>query len=394
MAFRREVLEEIGGFDPIYRAAGDDVDVCWRLQERGHRIAFSPAAMVWHFRRNTVKAYVGQQRGYGKAEGLLYFKHPQRFNALGYSRWRGRIYGGIYSLFTSLFSLRRPVIYGGVFGRGLFQTLYQPPSSFFSYLPFTLEWSVVAAVLFAYALVHGGGAWLGTTPLLLTWTCCLAVALRARVDPRADSLRGRLLIALLTYLGPLLRCLERYRWLARGLSAVEPIRHESSTRAAVSWRSHARSIAFWTENGLEKEVLLQGLQGAVAARKYLVVVDRGWSDWDLEVYGGLWSRGRVKVATEYHGAERRVLRAKYALRSSLFTRLAVSGSALISLFGMALGWAPLLVAGLGGAAIGAAAFAREALSLARTIDRGLTAVARRAKLHYAPPLGAGEVQGR
>jgi len=28
MAFRREVLEEIGGFDPIYRSAGDDVDVC------------------------------------------------------------------------------------------------------------------------------------------------------------------------------------------------------------------------------------------------------------------------------------------------------------------------------------------------------------------------------
>ena len=394
MAFRREVLEEIGGFDPIYRAAGDDVDVCWRLQERGHCIAFSPAAMVWHFRRNTVKAYVGQQRGYGKAEGLLYFKHPERFNALGYSRWRGRIYGGIYSLFTSLFSLRRPVIYGGVFGRGLFQTLYQPPSSFFSYLPFTLEWSLVAAVLFAYAFVHGGGAWLGTTPLLLTWTCCLAVALRARVDPRADSLRGRLLIALLTYLGPLLRCLERYRWLARGLSSVEPIRHEGPARAAVSWRNQARSIAFWTEDGLEKEVLLQGLQGAFAARKYLVVVDRGWSDWDLEVYGGLWSRGRVKVATEYHGAERRVLRAKYALRSSLFTRLAVSGFALVGLVGMALGWPPLLVAGLGGAAIGVVAFAREALSLARTIDRGLTAVARRAKLHYAPPLRAGEVQGR
>ena len=143
--------EEIGGFDPIYRSAGDDVDVCWRLQDRGYRIGFSPAAMVWHFRRNTMKAYIGQQKGYGKAEALLYFRHPQRFNALGYSRWRGRIYGGI----SALFSLRRPVIYGGVFGRGLFQTLYQPPSTVLSYLPFTLEWNLVGALLLAYGAVKG-----------------------------------------------------------------------------------------------------------------------------------------------------------------------------------------------------------------------------------------------
>ena len=35
MAFRRDALEEIGGFDPVYVCAGDDVDVCWRLQAKG-----------------------------------------------------------------------------------------------------------------------------------------------------------------------------------------------------------------------------------------------------------------------------------------------------------------------------------------------------------------------
>ena len=67
---------ELGGFDPIYRAAGDDVDICWRFQDAGYTIGFSAAAMVWHFRRNTVKAYIDQQRGYGKAEALVYAKHP------------------------------------------------------------------------------------------------------------------------------------------------------------------------------------------------------------------------------------------------------------------------------------------------------------------------------
>src|SRR6266850_8413790 len=157
---------------PIYRSAGDDVDVCWRLQDLGYRIGFSPAAMVWHFRRNTMKAYIGQQKGYGKAEALLYFRHPQRFNALGYSRWRGRIYGGI----SALFSLRRPVIYGGVFGRGLFQTLYQPPSTVLSYLPFTLEWNLVGALLLVYGAMHGGWAWLGAAPIVLSWACCLWAA--------------------------------------------------------------------------------------------------------------------------------------------------------------------------------------------------------------------------
>ena len=46
MAFRKTCLEAIGGFDPQFRTAGDDVDVCWRLQERGWTLGFHPAAMV------------------------------------------------------------------------------------------------------------------------------------------------------------------------------------------------------------------------------------------------------------------------------------------------------------------------------------------------------------
>jgi hypothetical protein len=53
---------------------------------------------------------------------------------------------------------------------------------------------------------------------------------------------------------------------------------------------------------------------------------------------------------------------------------------------------PLVVAALGAGAVGGVAFAREARSLAWTIGRALTTVARRARLHYAPPLRAEEVQ--
>src|SRR5206468_12046703 len=41
MAFRREALEAINGFDPVYRQAGDAVDVCWRLQQAGRGSPFA-----------------------------------------------------------------------------------------------------------------------------------------------------------------------------------------------------------------------------------------------------------------------------------------------------------------------------------------------------------------
>jgi hypothetical protein len=391
MAFRREVLEEIGGFDPIYRSAGDDVDVCWRLQDRGYRIGFSPAAMVWHFRRNTMKAYIGQQKGYGKAEALLYFRHPQRFNALGYSRWRGRIYGGI----SALYSLRRPIIYAGVFGRGLFQTLYQPPSTVLSYLPFTLEWNVIGALLLAYGAVRGGWGWLAAAPLALSWAGCLWAAMRARVDPMASGARARLLIAVLTYFGPLLRSLERYRWWLRGLTAAEPAHSERPAQVLPwSWRARAFSAAFWTEDGLEKETILHGLVDVLTRRKYFVLVDQGWSEWDLEAHGGVWARARIKVCTENHGGERRVLRVKSVLRSSRLARGVLGAAVLIAGIGWQIGLPALALAGLGVAAATGVGLLREALGLGRTLYDTLHGVARRARLHYAPPLDVSVAPGK
>ena len=72
MVFTKAALLKVGGFDPQFTSAGDDVDVCWRILDAGMRLGFCPAAFVWHFRRNTIKAYYGQQRGYGRAEAMLY----------------------------------------------------------------------------------------------------------------------------------------------------------------------------------------------------------------------------------------------------------------------------------------------------------------------------------
>ena len=48
---RRSAFNAVGGFDPAYLPAyGEDVELCLRLHERGHRIVVEPASRVVHLR--------------------------------------------------------------------------------------------------------------------------------------------------------------------------------------------------------------------------------------------------------------------------------------------------------------------------------------------------------
>jgi glycosyltransferase involved in cell wall biosynthesis len=119
MAFWRDLIVELDGFDPVFTAAGDDVDFCWRVLDAGWSIGFHPAAFVWHRRRTTVGAYLRQQRGYGRAEALVQSRHPERFTPIGTARWRGSIYGSLAQ------RLLRPRIYRGEYGTAAYQSVYR-----------------------------------------------------------------------------------------------------------------------------------------------------------------------------------------------------------------------------------------------------------------------------
>src|SRR5688500_4818535 len=144
MAFRREALKAIGGFDPQFRAAGDDVDACWRIQQEGWTLGFSPAAMVWHHRRSSVRAYWRQQQGYGRAEALLEAKWPEKYNAAGHLAWAGRLYGkGL----TEALRWKNGRVYQGIWGTAPFQSVYQPAAGALASLPLMPEWYLVVAAL-------------------------------------------------------------------------------------------------------------------------------------------------------------------------------------------------------------------------------------------------------
>ena len=123
-AVRREAFEAVGGFDACYRTAGDDVDFCWRLQDAGRRLGFAADAVVWHHPRPSLRGYLRQQWGYGRAEALLLARHPQRFSPAGGIRWRGFVYTGA----------ARGVrggdrIYHGPMGSAGYQSLLRPEPS-------------------------------------------------------------------------------------------------------------------------------------------------------------------------------------------------------------------------------------------------------------------------
>ncbi|MFF2654750.1 glycosyltransferase [Streptomyces sp. NPDC058045] len=48
MLIRREVFEELGGFDQRLPLMRDDVDLCWRAQSAGHQVVVAPDAAVRH----------------------------------------------------------------------------------------------------------------------------------------------------------------------------------------------------------------------------------------------------------------------------------------------------------------------------------------------------------
>jgi len=108
----------VGGFDPQFHTAGDDVDFCWRLRDAGFRLGFVPGAFVWHWRRPSISKFLGQQLGYGRAEHLLLAKHPARFSKRGEARWQGFVYGG-----GPVRVMEDSIIYHGPMGEAGYQAI-------------------------------------------------------------------------------------------------------------------------------------------------------------------------------------------------------------------------------------------------------------------------------
>ena len=321
MAFRREVLEKVGGFDPGFRIAGDDVDICWRIQDQQMKIGFNPSAVVWHHRRNSVRAYWRQQKGYGKAEALLEQKWPARFNAHGHLNWGGRLYS---SGKRHAMVFPRWQIYHGVWGTGFFQSLYERSPNRLSIIPVLPEWYMILGFLMGLGLLGFlwspmlwafplAGAGILLTVMQAVWNVFYCNSAFSSQGSGLKPLKLKLITLWLYLTQPLVRLRGR---LSLGLTWW---RRRNKMAFAFP---HMKKLSLWSEEWKSTEQWLSMLESECL--NYGMIVRRGKSSdrWDLELQEGLSTPARLIMVIEEHGAGKQMLKFRiwpaYQLSNWLF----------------------------------------------------------------------------
>jgi len=338
MAFRRDALLAIGGFNPIYLRAGDDVDVCWRLQARGWRIGFSAAALVWHHHRTSVNAYWRQQVGYGEGETWLMAHHPDKFLD-GHMLWRGRIYSPL-PFVRSLWGVR---VNAGVWGTAAFPSVYRADVHPFAFMPHSIWWQLVSFALTLSGLgvaatgTHRWAAGLllgsGIVGLAVTVAKNLAYALRSDVASLpGGKLWYRAMVAYLHFIQPLARVRGRIRGsLAPPAVTLPTAKPQTSRGPRPSLREAAGALLllsgtvtedlFWSETWTSADRLLSQLTDWLRRSRavHSIEIDDGWSDdRDVSVLVGRWAWLDVRALAEEHGSGRTLIRVSTHLRPTIF----------------------------------------------------------------------------
>ncbi|MCC6820529.1 MAG: glycosyltransferase [Verrucomicrobiota bacterium] len=345
MAFFKTALTAVGGFDPMFRKAGDDVDLCWRLQQAGFKIGFSPAAFVWHYRRSTLGAYLKQQRGYGEAEALLVRKHPEYFNAFGDSVWRGRIYTP--SKFGVL--LRPPIIYRGLFGSAPFQSLYASEPALTLMLLTTLEYHILVTLpLWVLSFTFPGLLPLALASLLLSVGVAVAAGVQANLPKGKRRWWSRPLVALLFFLQPIFRGWERHQGRLSSQLRSEPVQETLDSVALRDDPGSLGEVRYWAERRIDRVALLAHVLRELNRRNWPNRSDIGWSEFDVEIYGNRWSHVQLITAAEDHPRGRQLiccqLRARWSWQAKVaFWALLGLEAMVVGFFGGWEWWLVLLV---------------------------------------------------
>lgn len=309
LAIRKAALQAIGGFRAQYRAAGDDVDVCWRLREAGGRLRFVAGAMVWHHRRYNVSAYFRQQAGYGRAEALLMKDHPGRFGTLGGARWLGGIYGDR----ATVRPLAEGSIYHGPMGQGLFQGIYRQG------LRCWLDWAgglLWVALLLVAVVTRQPALAAGIASLSLVLAACRLRQLTR--PPFVLSAAESCLLLGLCWWQPVVREWNRLLGMiklgARPAGKKDFSGNDKTVRPVRKFSIPLATLHFWSEEGRGREEWLAAMGSVLHKKRVPFRLDDGWRLFDLEAMPDQWVSLAFISVTEYHQRQKRLTRVRLLLR--------------------------------------------------------------------------------
>jgi glycosyltransferase involved in cell wall biosynthesis len=292
MAFWKLVLSEIGGFDPVYTKAGDDVDACWKILNRDWKIGFHPAALVWHRRRQGLRNYLRQQLEYGRSEALVEDRHPERFTPAGTARWRGRIYNSL----TPSFMWQR--IYRGPYGTAAYQSVYQGGGHF---VDLVHQVGIPgAAILLLTAPLALISPWLALPAVFAAVGLCLLAAVDMARTPlprrsRTGGLRFRAQVAIHHLLQPLVRFWGRNR--QRNGASRDLGAHQTLPE---SIRRVRGGIVVVSEDRPRSE-LAAALVSALRARGIRALPSSGWEDYDARLLLSPFAYGELQTSSHPEG---------------------------------------------------------------------------------------------
>ena len=79
LMIRREVIEQIGGFDDIFKNYQEDYDFCYRVRKAGFSIGYVPNAKVWHKVSKSLGALSPKKWWYLGRNYVLFYRNNERF---------------------------------------------------------------------------------------------------------------------------------------------------------------------------------------------------------------------------------------------------------------------------------------------------------------------------
>ncbi|MBM3247166.1 glycosyltransferase [Candidatus Pacearchaeota archaeon] len=96
-------FQDVGGFDNEYWP-GEDTKFCLDLTKKGHKILYSKDLIVYHHRRENLRAHLKQIGNYGKHRGYFAKKFPETSFKLTYFAPSLFLIGNLILLLASIFS--------------------------------------------------------------------------------------------------------------------------------------------------------------------------------------------------------------------------------------------------------------------------------------------------